>query len=148
MMAEATYQLLGEQMALPLAADYPFMDVVWTTLIFVGLIMWFWLVIMIFADIFRRHDMGGFMKAIWIICIIFIPLFGTLVYLIAYNRGIAERSAKETAEAQKAFDAHVREVAGGGGAAGEIERAKGLLDSGAITQAEFDQIKARALAGA
>jgi hypothetical protein len=135
-------------MATPLAADYPFMDVVWTTLIFVALIMWFWLVIMIFVDIFRRHDMGGFAKAIWIIFIIFIPLLGTLVYLIAYNKGIAERSAKEQAQAQQAFDSHVRDVAGSGGAAGEIERAKGLLDSGAITQDEFDQIKARALSGA
>jgi hypothetical protein len=135
-------------MATPLAADYPFMDILWSTLIFVAFIMWFWLVIMIFADLFRRHDMGGFAKALWIIFIIFIPLLGTLVYLIAYSKSIAERTAKESAEAQQAFDAHVRDVAGSGGAAGEIERAKGLLDSGAITQAEFDQIKARALAGA
>jgi hypothetical protein len=133
-------------MATPLASDYPFMDVVWSTLIFVALIMWFWLVIMIFVDIFRRHDMGGFAKAIWIIFIIFIPLLGALVYLIAYHDGIAQRSAREQADAQKAFDAHVRDVAGSGGAAAEIERAKGLLDSGAITQAEFDQIKSRALA--
>ena len=83
-----------KQMALPLAADYPFMNILWSTLIFVAFIMWFWLVIMIFADIFRRHDMGGFAKALWIIFIIFIPLLGVLVYLIAYNKGIAERSAK------------------------------------------------------
>ena len=95
-------------MALPLATDYPFMNILWSTLIFVAFIMWFWLVIMCFVDIFRRHDMGGFAKAIWIIFIIFIPLLGVLIYLIAYNDGIAERSAKQSADAQAAFDAHVQ----------------------------------------
>ena len=135
-------------MALPLATDYPFLNILWSTLIFVAFIMWFWLVVMIFADLFRRHDMGGFTKALWIIAIIFLPLLGTLIYVIAYQKGIAERTAKQSAEAQEQFDAHVKEVAGGGGAAGEIEKAKSLLDSGAITQAEFDALKAQALAGA
>ena len=135
-------------MPVPLAADYPFMDVLWSMLIFVGFIMWFWLVIMVFADIFRRHDIGGFVKALWCIVVIFLPLFGVLVYLIAYNKGIAERTGKEVAAQQEAFDARVREVAGSGGAASEIQSAKALLDSGAITQAEFDQIKARALGAA
>lgn len=136
-------------MALPLAADYPFMDVLWSMLVFFGFFMWIWLAIMVFADIFRRRDMGGFAKALWIIFVIFIPLFGVLIYLIAYHNSIAERSAGEAAEAQAAFDQRVREVAGsgGGGSAQEIEAAQRLLDSGSITAAEFDQIKARALAG-
>lgn len=132
-------------MALPLATDYPFMDILWSTLIFVAFIMWFWIVIMIFVDIFRRQDMGGFTKALWIILVIFLPLLGALIYLIAYNQGIAERSAKQSADAQAAFDDHVRQVAGG--SAAEIEAAKKLLDAGTITQEEFNQMKARALAG-
>ena len=79
---------------MPIAADYPFLNILWDMLIFTALIMWIWIAIACFADIFRRRDMGGFAKAIWIIFIIFIPLFGVLVYLIAYHNGIAERNAK------------------------------------------------------
>jgi hypothetical protein len=125
------------------------MDILWSMLIFVGFVMWFWLVIMVFADVFRRHDIGGFSKALWCIFVIFLPLLGVLIYLIANGKGIAERTGKEVAAAQAAQDAHIRQVTGsGGGAAAEIQQAKTLLDSGAITQAEFEQIKARALSGA
>jgi Phospholipase_D-nuclease N-terminal len=131
---------------IPIAADYPFLNILWSMLVFVGFIMWIWLAISVFVDIFRRHDMGGFLKALWIIAIIFIPLFGVLIYLIAYHKGIAERSAKESEAANAAFDERVREAAGASGAAGEIAKAQELLNSGAITQAEFDSIKAKALA--
>lgn len=133
---------------LPIATDYPFLNILWSMLVFVGFIMWIWLAISVFVDIFRRHDMGGFLKALWIIAIIFIPLFGVLIYLIAYHKGIAERSMKESQAAQAAFDERVREAAGssGGGAASEIAKAQELLNSGAITQAEFDSIKSKALA--
>ncbi len=131
---------------LPIATDYPFLNILWSMLVFVGFIMWIWLAISVFVDIFRRHDMGGFLKALWIIAIIFIPLFGVLIYLIAYHKGIAERSIKESQAAQSAFDERVREAAGSGGAASEIAKAQELLNSGAITQAEFDSIKAKALA--
>lgn len=132
---------------LPIATDYPFLNILWSMLVFVGFIMWIWLAISVFVDIFRRHDMGGFLKALWIIAIIFIPLFGVLIYLIAYHKGIAERSVKEAQAAQSAFDDRVREAAGsGGGAASEIAKAQELLNSGAITQAEFDSIKSKALA--
>lgn len=136
-------------MAFPLAADYPFMDVLWSMLIFFGFFMWIWLAIMMFADVFRRRDMGGFAKALWIVLAIILPWFGVLIYLVVYHRGIAERSAGEAAAAQAAFDERVREVAGSGagGAAQEIEAAQRLLDSGAITADEFNQMKARALAG-
>ena len=123
------------------------MDILWSMLIFMGFIMWIWLAIMCFMDIFRRHDMGGFVKALWIIFIIFIPLFGVLLYLIVYHNSIAERSAKEQQAYEKAFDQRVAQAAGTAGPASEIDTAKALLDAGTISQEEFDRIKAKALAG-
>jgi hypothetical protein len=129
----------------PVAADYPFLDVLWTMLIFFAWVIWFWLLITVFADIFRRRDIGGGMKAVWIVFTIVLPYLGVLVYLIANHDSMAERNVRQ-AQAQRAeFDQYVQSVAGSGGAAAEIERAKGLLDSGAITQAEFDAIKQKAL---
>jgi putative oligomerization/nucleic acid binding protein/phospholipase D-like protein len=129
-----------------IAADYPFLDVLWTMLIFFAWIIWFWLLITVFADLFRRHDTSGFAKVLWIIFVIVLPFLGVFIYLIVEHQGMTERSMNQ-AQAQKAqMDDYVRSVAGGGGAAAEIEKAKGLLDSGAITQAEFDAIKAKALA--
>ena len=130
---------------MPIASSYPFLNILWSMLIFVGLIMWIWLAIMCFADIFRRRDMGGFAKAIWIIFIIFIPLFGVLVYLIAYHKGIADRNVKGQQAAQAAFDQQVKQAAGTGGPASEIATAQALLDAGTISQAEFDGIKSKAL---
>ena len=132
---------------MPIAADYPFMDIFWSMLIFMAFMMWIWIAIAIFADIFRRRDMGGFAKAVWIVFIIFIPLFGALVYLIAFHDGIAERNVKGAEAAQAQFDQQVRQAAGTGGAASEIETAQKLLDAGTITQAEFDTVKVKALAG-
>ena len=129
-----------------IAADYPFLDVLWTMLIFFAWIIWFWLLITVFADLFRRHDTSGFAKVLWIIFVIVLPFLGVFIYLIANHDGMTQRSMKD-AQAQRAqMDDYVRSVAGSGGAAAEIEKAKGLLDSGAITQAEFDAIKAKALA--
>ena len=129
-----------------LAADYPFLDVLWTMLIFFAWIIWFWLLITVFADLFRRHDIGGGMKTLWIIFVILLPFLGVFIYLISQGRSMAERNVKQmqTAQAQQAD--YIKSVAGSGGAADEIEKAKSLLDSGAITQAEFDAIKAKALA--
>ena len=129
---------------MPLAADYPFLDVLWTMIVFFAFIIWIWLLITVFADVFRRHDIGGGMKAIWIIFVIVLPYLGVLVYLIANHDGMADRNIQQMQKQQSAADDYIRSVAGG--AAGEIEKAKGLLDSGAITQAEFDTIKAKALA--
>ena len=130
-----------------LAADYPFLDVLWTLLVFFLWIAWFWLVILIVLDIFRRHDIGGGKKAIWLLFILFVPFLGVFVYLIVNSDGMAKRRAEEVRTTQAQTDDYIRSVAGGGAAA-EIERAKGLLDSGAITQAEFDAIKAKALSSA
>jgi hypothetical protein len=130
-----------------LAADYPFLDVLWTMLVIFAWVIWFWLLIVVFGDLFRRHDIGGGKKVVWLIFVIFLPFIGVFAYLIANSDGMAQRSA-ERAEAQKAqFDDYVRTTAGGGGgAAAEIDKAKQLLDSGAISQQEFDAIKAKALA--
>jgi putative oligomerization/nucleic acid binding protein/phospholipase D-like protein len=130
---------------LPLAADYPFLDVLWTLLIFFCFVIWFMILFRVIADIFRRHDIHGGGKTLWLLFVILLPFLGVFVYLIAESRGMAERSMKDAQAAQAQFDDHVRSVSGGG-AAGEIEKAKSLLDSGAITQAEYDSIKAKALA--
>ena len=93
-----------------LAADYPFLDVLWSILIFMAFILWIWLAITCFMDIFRRRDTGGFAKALWIIFIIVLPYLGVLVYLIANHTGMAERQAQDVHEAQQAFDERVREA--------------------------------------
>ena len=129
-----------------LAADYPFLDVLWTMFIFFLFVIWIWILITVFADVFRRKDIGGGMKAIWIIFVIVLPYLGVLVYLIANHDGMADRNIAQMQKQQQATDAYIQSVAGSGGAAAEIEKAKGLLDSGAITQAEFDAIKQKALA--
>jgi hypothetical protein len=131
-----------------IAADYPFLDVFWTMIIFFCWVIWIWMMIVILTDIFRRHDIGGWHKAAWIVFLIVLPFLGVLVYLIAQSKGMAERRQKEVDDAQAQFDSYVKQVAAkdGGGAAAEIEKAKALLDNGTITQAEFDSIKTKALA--
>jgi hypothetical protein len=129
-----------------LAADYPFLDVLWTMLIFFLWIMWFWLLITVFADIFRRRDISGWGKTAWLIFVIILPFLGVFIYLITPSDEMAQRNMDQARAQQQQFDAYVRETAGSSGAAAEIEKAKALLDSGAITQAEFDAIKQKALA--
>ena len=129
-----------------LASDYPFLDILWTMLVFFGWVIWFWLLITIFADLFRRHDISGWVKTGWIVLCIVLPFVGVLIYLGTQGKGMAERNVKD-AEAQRAqLDSYIRQSAGSGGAAAEIAHAKELLDKGAISQAEFDQIKQKALA--
>jgi hypothetical protein len=128
------------------AADYPFLDVLWTMLIFFLWVMWFWLLIVIIGDVFRRRDIGGGKKTIWLIFILFVPFIGVLAYVLSNSDGMAERNMERARSQRAQMDDYVRETAGSGGAAGEIDKAKQLLDSGAITQTEFDAIKAKALA--
>ena len=128
------------------AADYPFLDVLWTMLIFFLWVMWFWLLIVIIGDVFRRRDIGGGKKTIWLIFILFVPFIGVLAYVLSNSDGMAERNMERARSQRAQMDDYVRETAGSGGAAAEIDKAKQLLDSGAITQAEFDAIKAKALA--
>jgi len=127
------------------ATSYPFLNILWTTLIFFAWVLFIWIAVTVLIDVFRRHDISGWAKAGWVIFIVVLPWIGVLVYLIANHDGMNERRARETQVAQAQFDEYVRKTAGTGGAASEIEKAKQLLDNGTITQAEFDAIKARAL---
>ena len=127
-----------------IAADYPFMDVLWSMIIFFFWVIWIWIVITVLIDVFRRDDIGGWAKAAWVIFVVILPWLGVLVYLIAQHDGMRERSMRQALARKQAFDDRVRDTAGGGSAA-EIAK-KELLDSGTITQAEFDAIKAKALA--
>jgi Short C-terminal domain/Phospholipase_D-nuclease N-terminal len=128
------------------AADYPFLDILWTMLVFFGWVIWFWLLIIVFGDLFSRHDISGWGKAGWIVLVVVLPYLGVFIYLISQGAQMAERRDKQSQAARSEFDDYVKNVAAPGGAAAEIDKAKQLLDSGAITQAEFDAIKAKALA--
>ena len=128
---------------MPIAADYPFIDVFWSIIIFFFWVIWIWIVITVLIDVFRRDDIGGFAKALWVIFVVILPWLGVLIYLIVEHDGMRERSLKQAQAQQEAFDDRVR--AAGGGSADEIARAKELLDSGTITQEEFDGLKAKAL---
>jgi hypothetical protein len=125
-------------------AEYPFLDVLWTMLVIFAWVIWFWLLITIFADVFRRKDTSGFSKVLWLIFVIVLPFLGVFIYLIVNHDGMADRNLAQMKAQKSATDEYIRSVSGG--AAAEIEKAKQLLDSGAITQPEFDQMKAKALA--
>ena len=129
------------------ADSYPLLSVFWTMLIFFAFIAWFWLLFAVLADIFRRHDTSGWVKVLWIIFVIMVPFLGVFIYMIAEHDGMTERAVKQQQAAQEQTDEYVRSVAADTGPADQIAKAKGLLDSGAITQAEFDQMKQKALAG-
>jgi predicted PurR-regulated permease PerM len=124
-----------------LAADYPFLDVFWTMILFFFWVAWIAVLVTVVMDLFRRHDTSGWIKALWLICLIFLPFLGVLAYLIINGEGMGKRNVER---AQRAAELYT--PASNGGAANEIAQAKSLLDSGALTQAEFDQLKAKALA--
>ena len=135
-------------MTLIAASNYPFLDILWTTLIFFAWVIFIWIAITVLIDIFRRNDLSGWAKAAWTVFVVILPWIGVLVYLIVNHQGMTERRYKDAADQQAQFDQYVRATAGSGGPAAEIDRAKKLLDEGTITQAEFDAIKAKALAAA
>ena len=126
--------------------NHPLIHVLWSFFIIFIWVAWFWVLISITIDIFRRHDASGVVKALWLIFIIFVPFLGVLVYLIAEGKGMAERRAAEVQSAQQDMDAYVKSVAAQSDPASQIASAKQLLDSGVITQTEFDALKAKALA--
>jgi hypothetical protein len=130
------------------ASNYPFLNIFWTILIFFAWVIFIWIAITVLIDLFRRRDLSGWAKAAWVIFVIVLPFLGVLAYLIFNHDGMAERSGKDAAASQAQFDDYVRKAAGTGGPASEIDTAKKLLDSGAITQAEFDAIKAKAIGSA
>jgi Short C-terminal domain/Phospholipase_D-nuclease N-terminal len=126
-------------------ANYNFASFLWDVLVIFAFVIWFWLLIVVFGDVFRRRDISGWGKAGWIILVIVLPYFGVFIYLIAEHDGMAERNTQQLQSQQAVADQYIRSVSGSGGPASEIETAKNLLDSGAITQAEYDSLKAKAL---
>jgi hypothetical protein len=131
---------------MPIAADYPFLDVLWSMIIFFVWVTWIWMMILILSDVFRRRDLSGWGKAGWTFFLIILPFLGALIYLIAQSDGMAERRAQDVQGQRAQMDDYVRSVAGSGGPAAEIDKAKQLLDSGAINQTEYEALKAKALA--
>ncbi len=129
-----------------MAADYPFLNILWTMIIFFVWVVWIWMMIAILTDVFRRRDLSGWSKAAWTIFMIVLPFIGVLAYLIANHDGMADRNVEQSQAQRAEFDDYVKTVASTGGAAAEIEKAKGLLDSGAINASEFEALKAKALA--
>ena len=126
------------------AANYPFLDVMWTMLVFFAWVIWFWMLITVLSDVFRRHDISGWTKALWTVFVIILPFLGVLVYLIAESKGMAERNMAAVQTARAETDDYIRSVAGSDPAE-QIARAKELLDSGAISATEFDALKQKAL---
>ena len=129
-----------------LAYNYPILSLIWMMFMFFVFVLWIWLLIAIFMDIFRSHDLGGVAKALWVFFIIILPFLGVLVYLIARGGKMHERAAEQAAQQQKAFDAYVKQTAGSGGTADELSKLADLKEKGAITDAEFDAQKAKILA--
>jgi Phospholipase_D-nuclease N-terminal/Short C-terminal domain len=124
-----------------LATEYPFLDILWTMIIFFGWVIWFWTLVMVLSDVFRRDDFSGWSKALWTVFVIFLPFLGVLVYLIAHGKELGERRMREADHAMRS-SGYVPAAENG---TAQIAEAKKLLDSGAITPEEFAQLKARAL---
>ena len=126
-------------------ATYTFGSFFWDVLLFMAWIIWFWLLITVFLDLFRRHDLSGWAKVLWVIFVIILPYLGVLVYLLVEHQGMADRNTKQVEASQQQFDTYVRSVASTDPAE-QIAKAKSLLDAGTISQAEFDALKQKALA--
>jgi hypothetical protein len=128
------------------ATNWTFGQLMWSMLVFFAWILFFWMLFAVIGDVFRRHDIGGWGKAGWIIFMVFLPFLGIFVYLIANSKGMAERNMKQVQEAQAGTEAYIRSVASTDPAE-QIAKGHELLEKGALTQTEFEQLKASALAG-
>jgi hypothetical protein len=128
------------------ADDYPLLDLMWTFVVFFGFVVFFWLLITVFGDLFRRHDLSGWAKAGWIVFVLLLPLIGSLTDLITQGHSLADREVRQAEQAKQQTDDYIRSVAAPGyRAVDEIARGKKLLDDGAISPEEFEQLKRRAL---
>jgi len=124
----------------------PLLDFIWTMLVIFGFVLWFWLLFVVFGDVFRRDDISGWGKTAWLLFMIVLPFIGVFAYLIAQGRAMGERRSDEAAAARARFEQDVRHIAGNGdGPTDQIAHAKQLLDSGAITHEEYEQLKRTAL---
>ena len=127
------------------ASSYPLLDLFWTMFEIFIFIIWIWLLIVVFSDIFRSHDMGGAAKALWVIFVVILPYLGVFIYLIARGGSMHERAAQDALQQQKQFDAYVRQTAGGSSSAEELAKLADLKDKGVLTDAEFAAQKAKIL---
>jgi hypothetical protein len=127
-----------------LAYYYPQQSLFWTMLEFFLFVIWIWILIAIFTDIFRSHDMSGWVKALWVIFVIVLPFLGILVYLIARGGKMQEHVVKDAAQQRQAFDTHVREVAGTS-VTDDLAKLADLKEKGVLTDAEFQDQKAKLL---
>ena len=131
-------------------AEFTIGDALLTTLSIFFVIIWIWILIAIISDLFRDHELSGGMKALWLFALLFIPVLTALIYLIARGDGMRQRSISEQVEMRKSFDDYVRQTAGasaGGSAVEELHRLNDLKASGAISEEEFAQLKAKIVAG-
>jgi hypothetical protein len=128
------------------AADYPFLDIFWTMLVFVMWVIWIWILVTVLMDLFRRHDIGGWGKVAWTIFVVVLPYLGVFVYLITQGTQMAERRTAEVQASRASFDSYVRDVAATNGPGEQIAKGKELLDKGAIDESEFELLKRKALA--
>ncbi len=133
---------------LVIASSYPFLNILWDILILFAWFIFLWIAITVLIDVFRRRDISGWAKAAWVVFVVILPWIGVLIYLIVNHDGMADRRYKEAAAAQSQFDDYVRQTAATASPTAQIAQAKKLLDDGTINQAEFDAIKAKALAAA
>jgi len=129
------------------ATNWTFGQLMWSMLIFFAWILFFWMLFAVIGDVFRRHDLSGLGKAGWIIFMVCLPFLGIFVYLIANSKGMAERNTKQVQAAQASTDAYIKSVASTADPAEQIAKGHELLEKGALTPAEFEQLKASALAG-
>jgi ABC-type multidrug transport system fused ATPase/permease subunit len=128
-----------------IAATYPLLNIFWTMLEFFFFFVWIWLLIGVFADVFRSHDMGGPAKALWVIFVVIFPFLGVLIYLIARGGSMHERAERQAAQQHEALDAFMRHASGAGSGADELAKLADLKSKGVITDAEFDAQKAKIL---
>jgi ABC-type multidrug transport system fused ATPase/permease subunit len=130
------------------AYQYPILDFFLTMLYFFLFVIWIWLLITVFMDIFRSHDIGGWSKALWVIFVIILPFLGVFVYLIARGGKMQERAAAQAAEQQKSFDQYVKQTAGtpGSSTADQLSKLADLKSQGVLSDAEFEAQKAKILA--
>ena len=126
--------------------QYPILDFFWTMLIFFLFIIWIWILITVFIDIFRSPDMHGGAKALWFIFVLFLPFLGVLIYLIARGHKMQEHQLQAAQQQQQMMDQYIRQTAGGGSTADELAKLADLKSKGAISDADYEAAKAKLLA--
>jgi hypothetical protein len=128
-----------------LAYDYPLLGIFWTMLWFFLFFVWIWILITVFADLFRSHDLSGFAKALWVIFVVILPFLGVLIYLIVRGKSMQERAMERAAQQEQQMREYVQDAAGSSGSADQLAKLADLKDRGVLTDAEFEAEKAKIL---